>query len=62
MRYGDVPQDWDVSIIVPTFKKGDATKCENYTRISLMFLTSKIYERLLETKLWDELEKSINYS
>ena len=48
-----MPDDWKIGLIVPLFKKGDKTKCENYQAIILLNVTYKtqstvILERLKE--------------
>lgn len=57
-----IPRDWEIAVIIPIFKKGDPTICNNYRGISLLSVTSKIYERILEKKLRMELEGKIDDS
>lgn len=41
------PSDWNLSVIIPLFKKGDKTDCRNYRGISLQSLVSKVFENVL---------------
>ena len=41
------PQEWQDSVILPVFKKGDRTECKNYRGISLMSIAAKIFAMIL---------------
>ena len=40
----------------PSYKKGDMTRCENYRPISLLSNVSKIFERIMYSRLEDFLK------
>ena len=42
-----IPEQWKVSKIIPTFKKGDKTLIENYRPIANLCSTSKVFEKLI---------------
>jgi hypothetical protein len=42
-----LPDQWKESIIVPIYKKGDKTDCNNYRRISLLSTSYKILSNIL---------------
>ena len=44
--------------VSPIFKKNDKSKCENYRPISLLSNLSKLFERMMHTRIYDFLEKS----
>jgi hypothetical protein len=46
-----LPQLWKESIIVPIYKKGDKTDCNNYQRISLLSTAYKILSNILLARL-----------
>ena len=46
---GQIPEQWKVSKITPTFKKGDKTCIENYRPIANLCSTSKVFEKLILT-------------
>lgn len=54
-----VPQDWCKSVVVPIFKKGDRTSCENHRGISLVSVASKLLTGLLLRRLTCSREKQI---
>jgi hypothetical protein len=43
----ELPQQWKESVIVPTYKKGDKTDCNNYRGISLLSTAYKILSNIL---------------
>lgn len=58
-KSGEVPADWKIAIIVPIHKKGDIKDCNNYRGISLLSVVSKLYERILESRLRDIIEPKL---
>ena len=46
-----MPEEWKESIIVPIYKKGDKTDCNNYRFISLLPTTYKILSNILLSRL-----------
>lgn len=54
-----IPQDWEVSIIVPIFKNGDNRECSNHRGILLTSVPSKLYSRILENRLRREIGSNL---
>jgi len=48
-----VPEIWKTSRIIPLFKKGEKNKIENYRPISNLCASSKIFERLVLSRILD---------
>ena len=46
-----IPEQWKVSKIIPTFKKGDKTLIENYRPIANLCSTSKVFEKLISKQI-----------
>ena len=44
-KLGKAPKDWQTSVIIPVYKKGDHEDCTNYRGISLISLPGKVYAR-----------------
>ena len=45
------PQDWKMSVFIPTLKKDSAKECSNYQTIALISHTSKAMLKILQTRL-----------
>jgi hypothetical protein len=54
-----VPEDWTKGEIVVIFKKGDRKECSNYRGITLISQCAKIYERILEKRVRDQIENKL---
>lgn len=59
---GITPQDWQTGLINPIHKKGDTKDCKNYRGITLLSVPGKIYARILENKIRQQLENSLEES
>jgi hypothetical protein len=55
----ELPEEWRESIIVPIYKKGDKTDCNNYRGISLLPTTYKILSNILLLRLIPYAEEVI---
>jgi hypothetical protein len=53
---GIVPKLFKTVCVVPIFKSGDKTSCDNYRPISLVKSLSKILEKLIQISLVNHLE------
>jgi hypothetical protein len=54
-----IVKDSEVAIIIPIFKKGNNRECKNHRGISLLSVSGKIYSRILETRLRQEMENKL---
>ena len=54
-----VPEDWKISSIIPIHKSGSTMQCENYRGISLLSVPGKLFARILENRLRNEVEDKI---
>jgi len=54
---GHFPDDWTRSVIIPLLKKGDVLNPENYRGISLLSITSKVFTKILNTRLYNWAER-----
>lgn len=52
-----IPNEWKTFICAPLAKKGDPTNTSNYPGITLMSITSKVYNGLSLNRIRDPLEK-----
>ena len=49
---------WKVSCVVPVFKNvGDRSTAKNYRPVSLLAVVSKVFEKLVNNRMVDHLEK-----
>jgi Reverse transcriptase (RNA-dependent DNA polymerase)/Endonuclease-reverse transcriptase len=59
-REETIPKDWEIGIVIPLFKKGDNTDCNNYRGITLLSSVLKVYERILEQRLRKIIENQLD--
>ena len=53
------PYCWKVSSVVPVFKNiGERSTAKNYRPVSLLSVVSKVFEKLVNNRIVDHLEKS----
>ena len=53
------PDCWKVSLVVPVFQNvGERSTAKNYCPLSLLSVVSKVFEKLLNNRIVDHLEKS----
>jgi sorting nexin-29 len=52
-----MPDDWEVGLIVPLFKKDYKMKCENYRGITLLNVAYKILSRIILERLKEYSEE-----
>ena len=57
---GTIPVEWKSTNIVPIHKKGDNATVSNYRPISLICITAKIMERIIQQELFDRCREMIN--
>ena len=55
---GSVPLDWKASKVSPLYKGGKAYDMDNYRPISVLCISSKIFERAIHSQLCGFLEKN----
>jgi len=54
---GNIPQDWRDADVVPLFKKGSRSKCENYRPVSLTSIVCKLFESIIKDEITSHLDK-----
>lgn len=53
LQTGTFPSSWKLANVVPVFKKNDRKQVENYRPVSLLSTLSKVFERVVHTRLYD---------
>jgi len=48
-----IPVEWKQAIVTPLLKKGDPDKCDNYRGISVLSPISKVFEKILASRVLD---------
>ena len=57
MKESCFPDCWKVSLMVPVFKNvGERSTAKNYRPVSLLFVVSKVFEKLVNNRIVDNLE------
>jgi hypothetical protein len=54
---GELPEQWNKSILTPKPKKGDLAECNNYRTISLKSHMGKVMMKILTNRLGYQLEE-----
>ena len=57
-----VPDEWHQSLLIPIFKKGDPTICNNYRGVALMSICAKLYNLLLLNRLSPNLNRVLRHN
>ena len=58
LRQSCFPDYWKVSLLVPVFKNVvQMSTAKNYRPIYLLFVVSKVFEKLVNNRIIDHLEK-----
>ena len=52
-------EDWKRAIIVPLHKKGSKLACSNYRGINLLSILSKVYAKILDSRLGSRTENMV---
>ena len=55
---GKYPDKLKTAKVIPLYKKGDKTKCDNYRPISLLCAISKLFEKVVYNQLFDYFTKN----
>ena len=53
----EVPSEWCSALIIPVYKKGERTSCENHRGISLVNVASKLLTGIILRRLTNVREK-----
>ena len=57
------PDSWKLSSLVPVFKNvGERSIAKNYDPVSVLFVVSKVLEKLVNNRIVDHLEKLCLFS
>jgi len=57
VKEGCVPEDWKSSVILSIYKgKSDPMECGSYRGIKLLEHVMKVVERILEHRIWQQIE------
>ena len=58
LRESCFPDYWKISLVVPVFKNvGERSATKNYHPLSLLSVVSNVFEKLVNSRIFDRLEK-----
>ena len=58
LKESSFPDCWKVSSVVPVFKNvGERSTAKNYRTVSLLTVVSKVFEKLVNNRIVDQLKK-----
>ena len=58
-KTGEVPKQWQTSVLIRIHKKGDKKECTNYKDISLLCLLGKVNAKCLEKRRRETVEPQL---
>lgn len=53
------PEDWLLALVLPLYKKGDASNCGNYRGISLLDIAYKVLETIIACRVRQAVDESL---
>ena len=56
IQQGIFPHSLNIAKVTPTFKSGDKDKVSNYRPISILFVFSKVLERIMYNRVYNHLD------
>ena len=57
------PDCWKISTVIPVFKNvGERPKVKNYGPVSFPSVVSKVFEKLVNNRIFDHLEKCVPFT
>ena len=57
-----IPKEWEIGMLIPIYKSGDKTVCNNYRGITLIGTVTKVYESILERRIRKIVESNLSES
>lgn len=51
-----IPKEWTEALVIPIFKKGKKSRCENYRGISLLSVPSKLLTKIIYNRLYPYID------
>jgi hypothetical protein len=58
LNTGVVPTDWKSANVVPIFKSGSRSSCNNYRPVSLTSQVCKLFERIMLENILEHTDRS----
>ena len=55
----ELPEEWELGIICPIYKKGDKLECDNYRGINLLNIAYKLFANILYNRLRPHADETI---
>lgn len=60
LNTGIFPSCWKLAHVVPIYKSGDPSRCENYRPISLLSCVAKVFESVVYDHLFNQVKSSLS--
>lgn len=62
MKESKFPSRWKIGFVSPVFKEGDKNCVANYRPVTILCAMSKVFERLVFNKLFDDVKSDVHHS